>query len=154
MRLKGTKDYSSCIDMKSIRPLKYIASNRHPLFSSRIPAGFPSPADDYIDKRLDLNELLIKHPSATFFVKVSGDSMEDAGISSGDTLIVDRAEQAGNKSIIIAALNGELTVKRLVKRNGAVYLMPENSEYSSIKITEEMDFEVWGVVMHVIHTVK
>ena len=125
-----------------------------PLFTERVSAGFPSPADDYIDKRLDLNELLIRHPSATFFVKVSGDSMKNAGIHSGDTLIVDRAETPGKESIIIAALDGELTVKRLIKKSGNFYLVPENPKYDPIKITGDMEFLVWGVVIHVIHTVR
>lgn len=124
-----------------------------PLFSARIPAGFPSPADDYIDRRLDLNELLIKHPSATFFVKVSGDSMTGAGIHSGDTLIVDRAETPVNSSIVIAALDGELTVKRLVIENNRAFLKAENPGYAPIAVGPDSGFEVWGVVIHVIHTV-
>ncbi len=125
-----------------------------PLFSNSISAGFPSPADDYIDRRLDLNDLLIRHPSATFFVKASGDSMTGAGISSGDILIVDRAETAGNNSIVIAALNGELTVKRLIKEKGAIGLAPENPEYQPIWISPDAEFEVWGVVIHVIRTLR
>ncbi len=123
-----------------------------PLFEARIPAGFPSPADDYIDRSLDLNELLIKHPAATFFVRVSGNSMVGAGIHSGDILIVDRAEMPASNSIVIAALNGELTVKRFVKTGGGVYLLAESPEYDPMQITPEMSFEVWGVVIHVIHS--
>ena len=91
------------------------AKYKLPLFISRIPAGFPSPADDYIDKNLDLNESLIKHPAATFFVRVEGDSMVDAGIYSGDILIVDRALETINNKIIVAILDGEFTVKRIRK---------------------------------------
>jgi len=125
----------------------------YPLFCARISAGFPSPADDYIENALDLNEHLIKHPAATFFVRVTGDSMTGAGINSGDILIVDRSVAALNKSIIVAVLNGEFTVKRLVKRGSAILLLPENPSYDPVEIKNGSEFEVWGVVIHVIHTV-
>lgn len=125
-----------------------------PFFISRVAAGFPSPADDYIDGGLDLNELLVRHPSATFFVRVSGDSMTGAGIRSGDILVVDRAERASDGSIIIAVLDGELTVKRLRFRDDSLYLVPENDDYSPIPVGPERQFEVWGVVVHVIHTLR
>jgi len=138
----------------SIHRIGSSGSARFPLFAARIPAGFPSPADDYVEKGLDLNELLIRHPSATFFVRVSGESMTGAGIHSGDVLVVDRAEIARNGSIIIAALNGELTVKRFVRGNGRVYLVSENPNYAPFEVTGETGFEVWGVVVHVIHSFK
>lgn len=122
-----------------------------PLFGSRISAGFPSPADDYIESRIDLNEMLIKHPSATFFLKVAGESMINAGIHPEDTLIVDRSLSPRNNSIIIAAVNGELTVKRLRRENGRNLLTPENPSFPVFEIMPEMDFEIWGVVTHVIH---
>ena len=124
-----------------------------PLYLAKIPAGFPSPADDFIDKKLDLNEHLVKHPAATFFVKVQGHSMTGAGIHSGDILIVDRSLEPADKKIVVAALGGELTVKRLRKTKGKVYLASENPEYKAIELTPEMNFEVWGVVVHVIHPV-
>ena len=124
-----------------------------PLYLSRIKAGFPSPADDYLDKKLDLNEHLIKHPASTFFVKVKGDSMVGAGINSGDMLIVDRYIKARNKKIVVAILNGDFTVKRFHEKGDKQYLMSENPEYQPIEITEGMDFEVWGVVIHVIRSV-
>jgi DNA polymerase V len=124
-----------------------------PLYLSRIKAGFPSPADDYLDKTLDLNEHLIKHPASTFFVKVKGDSMTGAGICSGDMLIVDRSLEPKDKRIIVACLNGEFTVKRMSKINGKLFLLAENPKYAPIEIKNGMDFEVWGVVMHVIHSV-
>ncbi len=127
---------------------------RLPLFMARVPAGFPSPAEDYIEKSLDLNEYLVQHPAATFFVRVTGDSMTGAGISSGDILIVDRAVAPASGSIVVAILNGEFTVKRLWQRGAAVRLFPENPAYEPITITASMDFEVWGVVAHVIHTVR
>ena len=124
-----------------------------PLFLPKIAAGFPSPAEDYIDKPLDLNEYLIKHPSATFFVRVEGDSMINAGIHHGDILIVDRALEPAHKKIIVAVINGELTVKRMHKIKDTLYLIPENDTFKTITVTEEMDFQVWGVVAHVIHTI-
>lgn len=123
-----------------------------PLYSSKVPAGFPSPGDDYIERYLDLNHQLIKHPSATFMVTASGDSMTDAGIHSGDLLIVDRSLEASHGKIVIAALNGELTVKRLSRMNGRLQLLPANPKYKPIDITETHELVIWGVVVHVIHT--
>ena len=142
---------SACI--KEIYRFANQQREEFPLFAANIPAGFPSPADDYIDKKLDLNELLIRHPAATFFVRVSGNSMIDAGINSGDILIVDRALEATDNRIVIAAVNGELTVKRIQRIRSAIYLIPENPAFEPIEVTPEMNFEVWGVVSHVIHQV-
>lgn len=122
-----------------------------PLYTSKVQAGFPSPADDYIETHLDLNHYLIKHPAATFFVIASGDSMTGAGIQSGDMLIVDKSLDAAHGKIIIAAIDGELTVKRLVHKEGRVQLLPENHHYPPIDITGEQDLVIWGVVTHVIH---
>ena len=124
-----------------------------PLFASRIPAGFPSPADDYIDQRLDLNEYLVAHPAATFFVRVSGHSMTGAAIHDGDLLIVDRALEPQHDRIVIAAVNGELTVKRLAIKKGIPWLMPENPDYPPLEISEGLDCVIWGVVTQVIHHV-
>lgn len=125
-----------------------------PFFVTSISAGFPSPADDYIDRSLDLNEYLIRHPAATFFVRAAGDSMINAGIHSGDVLIVDRAELPASGSVVIAAINGELTVKRFMRENGALLLVPENPAYDPITVAEGMEFEIWGVVIHVIHALR
>lgn len=122
-----------------------------PYAASRVKAGFPSPADDYIEKSLDFNEYLIKRPAATFCVRVSGDSMINAGIHDSDLLIVDRSITPKHNSIIIAVIDGEMTLKRLVRSNGRVILQAENPDYPSIIITDEMNFEVWGVVSFVIH---
>jgi DNA polymerase V len=124
-----------------------------PLYLAAVPAGFPSPADDYIDRSLDLNEHLIDHPAATFFVRVSGDSMTGAGIHSGDMLIVDRAAEPVHGKVVIAALNGELTVKRIHCKNGALRLMPDSPGFTPVDVPPEADFEVWGVVTYVIHKV-
>lgn len=126
---------------------------RLPLYQSSVTAGFPSPAEDEIDQELDLNELLIKHPSATFFVRVSGDSMIKAGIHHNDILIVDRSLEPKPSKIVIASLNGELTVKRLHRENGKIFLLAENDAFPPIEINAEIDFRIWGVVTNVIHTV-
>ena len=118
-----------------------------------VSAGYPSPADDYLDGVLDLNQHLIQHPTATFFVRVAGESMRDTGIHTGDVLIVDRALTPRDGSVIIAVVNGDLTVKRLVQRQGELLLVPENSAYPPLAITETTAFEVWGVVTYVIHRV-
>lgn len=122
-----------------------------PSYSSSISAGFPSPADDYIEQNLDLNEMMVKHPSATFFVRVEGDSMKDAGIQSGDLLVVDRALEAVDGKVIVAILNGEFTVKRISIRGTQVQLLPENPLYSPIVVQADSDFQVWGVVTYVVH---
>jgi DNA polymerase V len=117
-----------------------------------VPAGFPSPADDYTDGQLDLNELLIQRPEATFFVRVEGDSMVGAGIHSGDLLIVDRSAEATGGEVVVAAIDGELTVKRVCRRDGALWLVAENDAYPPIEVTTEL--VIWGVVEHVIHKVE
>ncbi len=122
-----------------------------PLFLETAAAGFPSPAGDYIESRLDLNEHLVQHPSATFFVRVAGDSMIGAGIHDGDVLIVDRSLEALSGSVVVAAVNGELTVKRLLRRNGVCKLMPENKAFSCVEIPEQADVHIWGVATSVIH---
>ena len=124
---------------------------RRPLYVARVSAGFPSPADDYVEGRLDLNAHLVRHPAATFFVRVSGDSMIDAGIHAGDLLIVDRSLEPADKNVVIAAIDGELTVKRIRMRGKKLLLVPENAEYETIAVDTGRDFEVWGVVTHVIH---
>lgn len=122
-----------------------------PFLLCAVSAGFPSPADDYIDCSLDLNDHLISNRTATFFVRACGDSMIGAGISDNDILIVDRSLMAINGSIVIAAIDGELTVKRLKNKNGRTLLVPENNEYPEFEIHEESSFEIWGVVTYVIH---
>ena len=123
-----------------------------PYLLSRISAGFPSPADDYIENNLSLSELLIKNHLSTFLMKTSGDSMIDVGINDGDILVVDRSIEAKNRDIVIAILEGNLTVKRLLfKTNGLVVLKSENISYKDIQIPELADLEIWGVVTSVIH---
>jgi DNA polymerase V len=124
---------------------------KQPLFEAKVPAGFPSPAADYEEDKLDLNKHLIKNPAATFFVRVTGDSMEGAGIHSGDLLVVDRSLEPTDKKVVIAVINGELTVKRIRIRKSKITLEPENANYSAHHVTEDTEFEVWGVVTSVIH---
>src|SRR5690606_34574193 len=125
----------------------------------RVSAGFPSPADDYVDRVLDLNELAITNPPATYLVRVGGNSMIGAGIHDGDVLVVDRSLDPDSGDVIIAALDGELTVKRVRLRRWAggqiqaLWLVPEHPDYPLIEVTAEMDFEVWGVVTYVLHAV-
>ncbi len=123
-------------------------------FLAPVQAGFPSPADDYVEKKLDLNELLVTHPAATFFVRVEGHSMRDAQIYDGDVLIVDRSLQAESGSIVVAILSGEFTVKRLQKKKDRLFLVAENPTFAPLEILPEMDFQVWGVVTYVIHKVR
>ena len=125
-----------------------------PLFFTRIAAGFPSPADDYIEKKLDLNDLVIQHPTATFFVRVEGESMCGAGISSGDILVVDRSVEAVSGKIVVAILDGEFTVKRIHLGPRGITLLPENASYPAIEVPPQSDFQVWGVVTYVIHKAK
>lgn len=124
-----------------------------PLYNSSVKAGFPSPADDFIDKRLDLNDYLIKHPSATFFFTVGGNAMKNAGIYAGDTLIVDRSLDPYQNCIIVAVIEGNFLVRRYTRSTTGVILFPENDHEQPISITSDIDFTVWGVVTTVIHKV-
>lgn len=124
-----------------------------PLYLTRVSAGTFSPADDYIEKPLDLNEHLIKHPVATFAFRVTGDSMTGAGIFSGDLLIVDRSIKAISGSIVVAKLGGDLICKRLKLVKDKVYLVPENPNYKTMEISSDReDLEICGVVLHNIHS--
>lgn len=124
-----------------------------PLYGSKVSAGFPSPADDHMEKKLDLNEYLISCPEATFFVRATGNSMLGAGIYPDDILIVDRSLDVKNGKIVIAAVNGDLTVKRFEKKGNVIKLLPENPEYDAIEINEGDDIHIWGVVTGVVHKV-
>ena len=124
-----------------------------PLFSGKVAAGFPSPADDYVEKTLDLNELLVQKPAATFFVRAQGESMLGAGIHPNDILVVDRSIEPVPGKIVICALNGELTVKRLERDNEQWQLKAENPAYADIVLHDELEMVIWGVVTNVIHPV-
>lgn len=131
--------------------LKEIDQIAIPLFLNQVPAGFPSPADDYLEDKIDLQQLLVQNRSSTFFLRVIGDSMRDSNIHDGDILIVDRSKKATEGRVIIGVLDGEFTVKRLVRQKKRLFLQPENPVYPAIEITEGMDFQVWGVVTWCIH---
>ena len=125
--------------------------NVTPFFVDSVSAGFPSPATDYLENKLDLNEYLVKHPAATYIVKANGASMVDAGSLSGDLLIVDRSVTPRNESIVIASIFGDLTVKKIRKKNKSLFLISANSDYPSIEVKEEMECFIWGGVTYVIH---
>ncbi|WET42520.1 translesion error-prone DNA polymerase V autoproteolytic subunit [Citrobacter enshiensis] len=135
--------------MKFYSPTELRQTVALPLFSDLVPCGFPSPAQDYVEQRIDLNELLVQHPSATYFVKASGDSMIDAGISEGDLLVVDSSRKAEHGDIVIAAVDGEFTVKRLQLRP-TVQLNPENRAWSPIIVGSEETLDVFGVVTFIV----
>mgnify|MGYP001296311661 CR=1 FL=1 len=144
--------------MQSIKEVIYKTENNSPLslefYSNPVSAGFPSPAEDHMDASLDLNDYLVKHPSATFYIYAKGNSMVDAGIYDGDIMVVDRSLDPQSRDVIIAIINGEFTVKHILKKNGSIYLKPANKEYYPILVTEDMEFEIWGVVTHTIHSFK
>ena len=133
--------------------IKEMNGSKMPMFTESVAAGFPSPATDHCESRLDLNELCVQHPAATYFVRAQGDSMIEAGIFPGDVLVVDRALTAKHGDIVIAVLNGELTVKKLETRPN-VRLVPMNSNYDPIEIHEETDIEIFGVATTAVHSLR
>ncbi len=124
-----------------------------PLYHNRVQAGFPSPAFDSVCETLDVAQFLIPNPASTFFLKVTGESMRDAGIFSDDVLIVDRSEEPRNGDVVVAAVDGDFTVKRLFKTDSRIELRPENKQFEPIVVTEENELIIWGVVRKVIHNV-
>lgn len=126
----------------------------YPLFESPVSAGFPSPADDYIEQDINLHDYLVKNPPATFLVRAQGDSMQGAGIFSGDILVVDRSLGAQENNIVIAVVDGDLTVKRIQFTNSGVTLLPENKHYEPIHMAQHQELTIWGVVTNVIHGLR
>lgn len=124
-----------------------------PLVGTGISAGFPSPADDFLDSTIDLNRELIKNKDATFFGRVSGESMKDAGINNGDLLIIDKSLEPTTGKIAVCFIDGEFTVKRIKIEKEVIWLMPENKDYKPIKVTSENDFLIWGIVTNVVKVV-
>ena len=122
-----------------------------PLAGERVAAGFPSPADDYVEVGIDLNEQLIRHPTSTFFLRVSGESMLGAGIHHGDLLVVDRSLDPRPGRIVVAVLDGEFTLKRLVQHQGRLRLEAANPAYPPLELHRCGDVQIWGVAIHVIH---
>lgn len=119
-----------------------------PFADKGIRAGFPSPAQDYIEKSLDLNEALIKHPASTFFGCVVGDSMKDCGLEEGDILFIDKSLTVYDGAMAVCFIDGEFTIKFIKKKAGGLWLMPANSAYLPIQVTSENDFMVWGIVTY------
>lgn len=150
--------------MKFSKNLEFIGCAEHtaraekeetlPLYLSAVEAGFPSPADDYIDNEINLHDFLVRNKNATFFLKAHGESMHGAGIHDGDLLIVDRSVEASHNKIVIAAIDGELTVKRLLRRPRGAVLAPENPLYPEIDITDKEYVYIWGVVTFSIHSTQ
>ena len=141
--------------MSNIKIIQGIFDTNLELKDANVVAGFPSPADDYSHDSLDFNRDYIRHPEASFYGQVEGMSMKDAGIFDGDRVIIDRAVEAHDGSIVVGFLNGEFTMKYLDlthKKDGYIELKPANEDYPVFKITEDDEFEVWGVVIHLIRT--
>ena len=127
-------------------------SFRTPLLADSVSAGFPSPADDYTEENIDLNEHLISNPFSTFFLRVKGDSMINAGIKDKDLIIVDKSLRARPGDIIIAMIDGEFTIKRLSVKNNELYLKAENHNYPDFRFKNHVDVQIWGVVIYSIHS--
>src|SRR5689334_7514771 len=138
--VKKSGDVAAFLDVESRTPL------RVPMMAWSAACGFPSPAEDYVDRPLDFNELLIEHPAATFAIRIEGESMTGAGIFPGDIAVVDRAREPVNGSLVLALLDGAFTVKRYRIRDGAVWLQAENPAFADMQITEGQALEVWGVI--------
>jgi len=135
-------------------PFQKRTSLKLPLVSASVEAGFPSPADDHLERGIDLNEELIRNPAATFLVRVKGDSMRDAGIHAGDVLIVDKSLTPTDRKIVVAMIDGNFTVKRFRKRGGRVFLEAENPDFSPIEVTEGQELSIFGVVSYIIHQAR
>lgn len=135
--------------------MKFVESRGYnfPLYGCAVQAGYPDVADDYVEKKVDLNELLVDNPSSTFLVRAVGESMINAGIYPGDILVVDRKIEAKHGKVVVAAIDGQLTVKRLCNNNQELFLMPENNDFKPIKIEKENNIFIWGVVTSVIHKI-
>lgn len=124
------------------------------LVESGVSAGFPSPADDFKEMRISLDKELVKNKESTFYARINGNSMENAGLEDGDLIIIDRSLSSENNKIAVCFIDGEFTVKRIVKKNGKIYLKPENNAYESIEIKEENNLILWGIVTYVIKSLK
>ena len=135
-------------------PLETRTSIRLPLVSASVEAGFPSPADDHLERSIDLNEELIRNPAATFLVRVKGESMRDAGIHTGDTLIVDKSVTPADRQIVVAMIDGEFTVKRFRKLNRRIFLEAANDSFAPIEVGENQELTIWGAVTYIIHQAK
>lgn len=129
---------------------KFSTRYKLPLYLCAVSAGFPLPGDDFIEQRLDLNDL-IEHPTETYFARVSGDSMKNAGVFHGDIAVISCALEPTDGRVVLAVVDGDMLIKRLSKKGDRLFLLAENPDYPSLEITESMDFRVWGVVVGVYH---
>ena len=125
-----------------------------PMVAARVKAGFPSPADDHLERSINLNEELIHNRVATFMVRVEGESMRDAGIHPGDVLIIDKSITPADRDVVVAMIDGEFTVKRFRKLTNRIFLDAENPDFKAIEVTEDQDFKIWGVVTYAIHNMR
>lgn len=153
-RIELSKEATKRLIGQMMLPLDEPPKQRIPLYGTKIRAGFPSPADDHVEAELDLNEFLIKNPPATFMLTVEGDSMTGAGIFDGDTIVVDRSLNPKHGNIVVAAVDGQLTVKRLYKRYGKTRLDAENPGYQPIELQDGQELIIFGVVTSCIHPIK
>jgi DNA polymerase V len=143
--------WSDNLELPILEPQSQLSTLELPLFTSKVPAGFPS-ADDHLESTIDLNQHCISNPPATFFVKVKGHSMIGAGINDGDMLVIDRSLQAKNNSIVVAVIDSEVTVKSLDLLNDEIWLRSKNPDYPDFQIKEGMELHIWGVVKNVIRS--
>lgn len=127
------------------------SGRKYPLYLSAVSAGWPSPSDDYVEEEIDLHDIAVRNPAATFFLRATGDSMIGVGIHDGDLLVVDRSLPANHNRIVIAAIDGELLVKKIFRKKDRVYLVPANPDYPDIDITDEEYLYIWGVVTYALH---
>lgn len=153
-RVAGTRKAAKKLAGQMMLPLAEPPAQRIPLYGYSISAGFPSLVDDCIEDRLDLNQLLVSNHAATFFLRVKGDSMINAGIHDGDIIVVDRSVQPVDRSIVVAVVDGELTVKRLIMHSGAAELHAENPKYTPIRFQDSQELILWGVVTSAVHQVN
>jgi len=143
--------------MKKVQPLKFICPDTEtgtglPFITHGISAGFASPAQDFLQDRIDLNKELVKNPLTTFYIRVAGNSMINAGISDGDLLVADRSLEPSDGKIAICLIDGEFTVKRLKVATDCIYLMPENPAYKPLRVTDDNNFTIWGIVTYVVRS--
>lgn len=150
--LKVASLWSGDLELPIQEVPQHLSTLELPLFTSKVPAGFPSPADDHLEATIDLNQHCISNPPATFFVKVKGHSMTGAGINDGDMLVVDRSLRPNNNSIVVAVINGEVTVKALDTSTDEIWLRSKNPDYPDFQIKEGMELHIWGVVKNVIRS--
>lgn len=147
-------DKASAVKVTAVSPTAINSKTLINLYASQPAAGFPAPGDDLVERALDLNDLLVDNPSATFFVRVAGDSMEGAKIFDGDILVVDRAIEAKSDSIVVAAVYGELVVKRLKQTQSGLALVSENEHYEPILVESTEECFIWGVVTGLARVIK